>query len=107
MQKTQVWSLGWEDLLEKEMGTHSSILAWEFHGQRSLVDYSPWGDKRSDVTEQLTLFHFKCQTFIPPLTQKHHIQIKMCNNAEKKAPEPLWMSGSQIKKILVEKKNEK
>ena len=28
MQKTRVWSLGWEDLLEKEMATHSSILAW-------------------------------------------------------------------------------
>ena len=29
MQKTQVRSLGWEDPLEKEMATHSSILAWE------------------------------------------------------------------------------
>ena len=29
MQETQVWSLGWEDPLEKEMATHSSILAWE------------------------------------------------------------------------------
>ena len=28
MQKTQVWSLGQEDPLEKEMATHSSILAW-------------------------------------------------------------------------------
>ena len=28
MQETQVQSLGWEDLLEKEMATHSSILAW-------------------------------------------------------------------------------
>ena len=28
MQVTQVWSLGWEDPLEKEMATHSSILAW-------------------------------------------------------------------------------
>ena len=28
MQKTQGWSLGQEDLLEKEMATHSSILAW-------------------------------------------------------------------------------
>ena len=27
-QKTRVWSLGWEDPLEKEMATHSSILAW-------------------------------------------------------------------------------
>ena len=29
MQEAQVRSLGWEDLLEKEMTTHSSILAWE------------------------------------------------------------------------------
>ena len=28
MQETQVRSLGWEDSLEEEMGTHSSILAW-------------------------------------------------------------------------------
>ena len=28
MQETQVQSLGWEDPLEKEMVTHSSILAW-------------------------------------------------------------------------------
>ena len=29
MQETQIRSLGWEDLLEKEMATHFSILAWE------------------------------------------------------------------------------
>ena len=29
MQKTQVQPLGWEDPLEKEMVTHSSILAWK------------------------------------------------------------------------------
>ena len=29
MQKTRVWYLGWEDPLEKEMATHSGILAWE------------------------------------------------------------------------------
>ena len=28
-QEMQVQSLGWEDPLEKEMATHSSILAWE------------------------------------------------------------------------------
>ena len=28
IRETQVRSLGWEDLLEKEMATHSSILAW-------------------------------------------------------------------------------
>ena len=29
MQETQVQPRGWEDPLEKEMATHSSILAWE------------------------------------------------------------------------------
>ena len=29
MQKMQVQSLGWEDPLEEEMETHSSILAWK------------------------------------------------------------------------------
>ena len=29
MQETQVRSLGWEDPLEEEMVTHSSMLAWE------------------------------------------------------------------------------
>ena len=35
MQEMQVWSLGWEDPLKKEMATHSSILAWE----------SPWTEE--------------------------------------------------------------
>ena len=49
-QEMQVQSLGWEDLLEEEMATHSSILAWEIPGQRSLVGYSPWGHKELDTT---------------------------------------------------------
>ena len=53
MQETWVHPLGWEDPLEKEIAIHSSILAWEIHGQRSLVGYSPWGHKESDMTEQL------------------------------------------------------
>ena len=56
MQDTQVRSLGWEDPLEKEMATHSSILAWEipWHGQRSLEGYSPRGRQESGMTEQLS-----------------------------------------------------
>ena len=46
MQETQVRSLVWEDLLEKEMATYSSILAWEIPLQRSLAGYSPWGRKK-------------------------------------------------------------
>ena len=38
--------------LEKEMASHSNILAWETHGQRSQAGYSPWGCKESDMTKQ-------------------------------------------------------
>ena len=39
MQENQVWSLGWEDPLEKEMVTHSSTLAWEI----------PWREEPSGL----------------------------------------------------------
>ena len=52
--ETQVWSLVWEDPLEKEMATHSSILTWRI----------PWteepgtqGHKELDTTDQ----HFLSQ----------------------------------------------
>ena len=45
MQETRVRFLGQEDLLEKEMATHSSILAWKIPWKRSLASYSPWGRK--------------------------------------------------------------
>ena len=38
-----IWSLGWEDPLEKEMATHSSILAWEIPCREEPGSYSPWG----------------------------------------------------------------
>ena len=50
-----VRSLGEEDPLEKEMATHSSILAWKISWKRRLVGYSPWGCKRVEnnlVTKQ-------------------------------------------------------
>ena len=53
MQETGVQSLGQEDPLEKEMATHSSILPGEFHGQRSLVGYSLWGHKESNMAGRL------------------------------------------------------
>ena len=52
MRETWVRSLGWEDPLEEEMASHSSILPGKSHGQRSLVGYSPWGSKELDLTEQ-------------------------------------------------------
>ena len=49
MQEMWVWSLGWEDPLEKEMAIHSSILAWEFQGQRSLVNHRTWSPRVSQT----------------------------------------------------------
>ena len=39
MQETWFWSLGWEDPLEKEMATHSSILAWRI----------PWTEETGEL----------------------------------------------------------
>ena len=55
--ETRVQSLGWEDPLEKEMVTHSSILAWKIPWMRSPACYSSWSCKESDTTERLH-FHF-------------------------------------------------
>ena len=41
----------------KRMATTPVFLSGEFHGQRSLVGYSPWGHKELDTTEQLTHTH--------------------------------------------------
>ena len=60
-QETRVWPLGQEDPLEKEMATHSSILAWKFHGQRNLVGYSPWDRKESDTTEWVSTEAYTCR----------------------------------------------
>ena len=48
--------LGWEDPLEGEMATHSSIFAWEISLAEEPVGYSPWGHKRSDTTEWLSIY---------------------------------------------------
>ena len=39
IQEAQVESLGWEDPLEKEMATHSSILAWRI----------PWAEEPGEL----------------------------------------------------------
>ena len=60
MWETWVLSLGWEDPLEKETATLSSILAWRIPWTRSLVGYSPQVAKSqtqlSAFTHSLRLF---------------------------------------------------
>jgi len=58
MWETQVWSLGWEDPLEKDMATHSSILAWRIPQTEEPGGlYRPWVTRVGHdlVTKQLLL----------------------------------------------------
>ena len=56
MKDTWVQSLGQEEPLVKEMATQSSILTWRIPWTEEPGRlYSPWSNKESDMTEQLTL----------------------------------------------------
>ena len=55
VQETRVWSLGWEDPLEKEMATHSSILAWRILWTEEPGGLQSMESQSQDTTEQLTL----------------------------------------------------
>ena len=57
--QTKVQSLVRKIPWRREWQPIPAFLPGEFHGQRSLVGYSPWSHKELDMTEQLTLsFHF-------------------------------------------------
>ena len=49
-----VWSLGWEDPLEKGMATHSSVLAWRIPMDRGAWRAAGHGVAESDTTQQLS-----------------------------------------------------
>ena len=53
MWEAWVWSLGWEDPLEKNGTPFQYSYLENPHEQKSLVGYSPWGRKESDMTERL------------------------------------------------------
>ena len=75
MRETQVQFLGQEDLLEKEMAIHSSILTWKIPWMEELVGYSPWGRKESDMTEQLhSLTHSVLNFFLLDAVWKYVYQ---------------------------------
>ena len=60
MQETRVQSLGWEDLLEKEMATHSSILAW-----RIPMDRGAWQATVHGVAKNLrNILRLLLSTFV-------------------------------------------
>ena len=67
MWETWILSLDQEDPLEKEMATHSSILAWRIPWTEELGGLQSTGHKESDTTERLHFqFHFDgdCQVYM-------------------------------------------
>ena len=52
MRETQIQSLGREDLLEKEMATHSSTLAWKIPWTEKPGRLQSTGSQESDTPER-------------------------------------------------------
>ena len=63
MRETRVQSLGQEDLLEKEMALHSSILAWKIPWTEEPGSLQSMGSLELDTTERLH-FHFHFQAHV-------------------------------------------
>ena len=64
MWETWVLSLGWEDVLEKEMAIHSSTIAWKIPWTEEPGRLQSMGHKESDTTERL---HFPFLSALKPL----------------------------------------
>ena len=69
MWETQVQSLGQEDLLEKEMATHSSTLAWKIPWMVEPGRLQSTGRKESDTTERI---HFTSLWKVTPVGRANH-----------------------------------
>ena len=73
--KQSAWSPGFCPWVRKipwrrEWLPTPAFLPGEFHGQRRLVGYSPWGRKKSDTTERLTFSLFTIALFCKPIWER-------------------------------------
>ena len=93
----QVWSLGWEDPLEKEIATHSSILAWKIPWMeepgRLPAGYShgrlPCGRKESDMTEWLHFFLSMLHDISFHKSKNTHMYYMLYNHSQTTYPRVL------------------
>ena len=74
-QEIHVLSLGWEDLLEKEMASHSSILPWTIPWTEGACGATVHGVAASDTTERLTRFSFFAYYLLNFAGRQTYIQI--------------------------------
>ena len=102
MQETWVWSLIWEDPLEKEMATHSSILAWRIPWTEEPGGLQSTGSRRvgHDWATSLSLFTFPlCNIFL----------YAYINNAPKFVPQTyfLLLDRRKLKLFVRERETER
>ena len=102
MRKTWVQSLGWEDPLEENMATHSSVVAWvipwtEEPGGLQSVGSQRVGHNRSDSTHEFSL-----HTLPRPDEdlKESGLPLAHCSFLSKSAPSPLlvpaWLPQLQV-----------
>ena len=78
MRETWVQSLGWENPLEEDIATHSSILAWRIPMDRGAWQATvPKGLKEVDMTERLSTAH----AHTPPFRVHSHAGGEICCSA--------------------------
>ena len=81
MQKRQVQSLGWEDPLEKEMTTHSSILAWE-----NPTDRGAWRATVHEVSKSQTRLSDSAAA---------EVAVKGRGEEDPRPPQQLWKQRTE------------
>ena len=73
MRETWVQSLGQEDPPEKEMATHSSILAWRIPWTEEPGGLQSMGHKELDMTAQLSSHMHACTTLLNLLMKSNNL----------------------------------
>ena len=73
MRETWVQSLGQEDPPEKEMATHSSILAWRIPWTEEPGGLQSMGRKELDMTAQLSSHMHACTTLLNLLMKSNNL----------------------------------
>ena len=109
MQETWVWSLGWEDTLEKEMAAHSSIVAWKIPWTEEPGRLQSMGLQRvgHDWSTSLSLsmmliMIYGCDSWT--ITAEHQRMMLLNCNAEEDSWESFGLQGNQsiLKEINLE-----
>ena len=67
-QKMHIWSVDWEDPLEKEMATSSRMFAWKIPSAEKPGGHSPLGLKGLDVTERTCVHAHRSISLSAPVT---------------------------------------